>query len=29
LPAVSIRPDFDDCHVKAVAFCSRQAYLFA
>ena len=20
--------DFDDCHVKAIAFCSRQAYLF-
>ena len=29
LPAVSVRSDFDGRHVKAVAFCSRQAYLFA
>ena len=29
LQAVSIWSDFDDCHVEAVAFCSRPAYLFA
>jgi len=28
LPAVPERSDFDDRHVKAVALCSRQAYLF-
>jgi hypothetical protein len=29
LPAVPEWSDLDDCHVKAFAFSSRQAYLFA